>query len=58
MCVFNRLNHLLDMNADVLQSDFPKLQAVYDRVEALPQIGAWMQAHQDDYLRFRARTAA
>ena len=54
ICVFNRLNQLLDIDAAVLRSDFPKLQAVYDRVEALPQIRAWIQAHQDDYPRFGA----
>lgn len=58
ICVFNRLNHLLDMNVDVLQGDYPKLQAVYKRVEALPQIQAWVQAHQDDYPRFKAHAAA
>jgi len=54
ICVFNRLNQLLDLNEDVLRSDFPKLQAVYDRVAALPQIQAWIRAHQEDYPRFRA----
>lgn len=54
ICVFNRLNQLLDIDEDVLHADFPKLQAVYDRVAALPQIRAWIQAHQDDYPRFRA----
>ena len=54
ICVFNRLNQLLDINADVLHADFPKLRAVYDRVEALPQIRAWIQAHQEDYPRFSA----
>ena len=54
ICVFNRLNQLLDLNADVLRADFPKLQAVYERVAALPQIQAWIQAHQDDYPRFSA----
>ena len=52
--VFNRLNQLLDMNENVLQPDFPKLQAVYERVEALPQIQSWMQMHQDDYPRCNA----
>ena len=54
ICVFNRLNQLFDIDADVLRSDFPKLQAVYERVAALPQIQAWIQAHQDDYPGFRA----
>ena len=54
ICVFNRLNQLLDIDADVLHADFPKLQAVYDRVEALPQIRAWIQAHLEDYPRFSA----
>ena len=58
ICVFNRLNYLLDMNADVLQGDFPKLQAVHTRVETLPQIQAWIKAHQDDYPRFKASAAA
>ena len=54
ICVFNRLNQLLDLNADVLRADFPKLRAVYERVDTLPQIQAWIQAHQDDYPRFSA----
>ena len=54
ICVFNRLNQLLDLHEDVLHADFPKLQAVYERVAVLPQIQAWIQAHQDDYPRFRA----
>ncbi len=54
ICVFHRLNQLLDLNADVLHADFPKLQAVYERVAALPQIRAWIQAHRDDYPRFSA----
>ena len=54
ICVFNRLNQLFDIDEDVLHADFPKLQAVYERVAALPQIQAWIQAHQDDYPRFRA----
>ena len=54
ICVFNRLNHLLDIKEDVLQADFPKLRAVYERVDALPQIQAWIQAHQADYPRFSA----
>ena len=54
ICVFNRLNHLLDIDEDVLRVDFPKLRAVYERVDALPQIQAWIQAHQADYPRFSA----
>ena len=54
ICVFNRLNQLLDLNADVLRADFPKLRAVYERVDALPQIQTWIQAHQDDYPRSSA----
>ena len=54
ICVFNRLNQLFDIDADVLHADFPKLQAVYERVAALPQIRAWIQAHQEDYPRFSA----
>ena len=54
ICVFNRLNQLLDIDEDVLHADFPKLQAVYERVDALPQVQAWIRAHQDDYPRFRA----
>ncbi len=48
ICVFNRLNHLLDMNADVWQRDFPNLQEVYESVEVLPPIqakGAVFTAH-------------
>jgi glutathione S-transferase len=52
--IFNRLNQLLDMNENVLQPDFPKLQAVYESVEALPQIQSWMQMHKDDYPRYKA----
>lgn len=54
ICVFNRLNQLLDIDAGVLHADFPKLRAVYDRVDALPQIRAWIQAHLEDYPRFSA----
>ena len=54
ICVFNRLNQLFDIDADVLRADFPKLRAVYERVDTLPQIQAWIQAHQDDYPRFSA----
>ena len=54
ICVFNRLNQLLDIDADVLHADCPKLRAVYDRVGALPQIRAWIRAHQEDYPRFSA----
>ena len=36
----------------VLHADFPKLQAVYERVDALPQVQAWIQTHQEDYPRF------
>ena len=54
ICIFNRLNQLLDINENILQSGFPKLQAVYDRVNALPQVQAWIRAHQDDYPRFKA----
>lgn len=55
VCVFNRLNQLLDINEDLLGGNFPKLQAVYERVEVLPQIQEWMQAHKDDYPRFKVR---
>ena len=54
ICVFNRLNQLLDIDEDVLHADFSELQAVYDRVAALPQIRAWIRTHQEDYPRFRA----
>ena len=42
ICVFNRLNQLLDIDEGVLHADFPKLQAVYERVDALPQVQAWI----------------
>ncbi len=58
VCVFNRLNQLLDIRDDLLERDFPRLRAVYERVEALPQIQAWMLAHKDDYPRFKERVSA
>ena len=48
---------MLDIDEDVLHADFPKLRAVYERVDALPQVQAWIQAHQADYPPARAASA-
>ena len=51
ICVFNRLNQLLDMDETLLAGRFPKLRSVYEQVAALPQVCWWVDEHADDYPR-------
>ena len=53
VCVFNRLNSLLDLDEGVLGPALPRLKTVYEGVEALPAVQAWIQAHKEDYPRFQ-----
>ncbi len=57
VCVYNRLNQLLDRREDLLDDGLPELRAVYERIDALPAIQSWIQAHKDDYPRFRGARA-
>ena len=52
VCVFNRFNQLLDLDAGVLDRGLPKLRRVYEHVGGLPQIQSWIREHKDDYPRF------
>ena len=53
ICVFNRLNQLLDIRETLFAVDFPKLKTVYQQVERVPEIQSWMRAHRQDYPRFK-----
>lgn len=57
VCVYNRLNMLLDRDDAVLDGNFPKLRAIFERVDTLPQVQRWIRAHKDDYPRSEARRA-
>ena len=51
ICVFNRLNQLLDIDETLLAGKFPKLRSVYEQVAALPRVCWWVEEHTDDYPR-------
>lgn len=53
ICVFNRLNQLLDIRETLFAVDFPKLKSVYQQVERIPEIQSWMRTHRQDYPRFK-----
>jgi len=53
ICVFNRLNHLQDIDAGILSDAYPKLRSVFDNVGAVPSIQAWIAAHTEDYPRYQ-----
>ena len=51
VCIFNRLNHLLDINDQILGNDYLRLEATYARVADLPAVKTWIAEHPDDYPR-------
>ncbi len=53
ICVFNRLNHLIDIRETLFDQAFPKLKSVHQQVERLPEIQSWMRAHRQDYPRLK-----
>ena len=57
LCIYNRLNQVLDRDPRFLDGQLPKLAALYDEVGALPAVRAWIRQHPVTTTRARARFA-
>jgi glutathione S-transferase len=51
VCMFNRLNHLLDIDDQILSNGYPNLQATYTRIADLSAVKTWIAHHPEDYPR-------